>query len=59
MINWRTVVVSGVVSLLLGSGAAWATVQTNYLGTVFLADTGTPSHQMTVNADGSINVVCH
>lgn len=34
--------------------AAWA-AQTNYLGTIFVADPTIPTHQMSVNADGSIN----
>lgn len=41
-----------VLTALVGAVAA----QTNYLGVVFLADPTTPSRQMTVNADGSINV---
>ena len=45
---------------MVGAGAVAAlAAQTNYLGTVFIADTTTPSHQLTVNADGSINVACH
>lgn len=44
---------------ILGAGVgAWA-AQTNYLGTVFVADTTTKTQQLKVNSDGSINVVCH
>ena len=32
-------------------------VKTNYLGVLFVADSATPSQQLVVNPDGSINVV--
>lgn len=41
-------------ALLSGVIVAWA-AQTNYLGTVFIADSTVPTRQLTVNADGSIN----
>src|ERR1700686_3447106 len=44
-----------IAALLSGVIVAWAT-QTNYLGTVFIADTTTPTNQLKVNADGSINI---
>lgn len=42
-------------AMIVGVGIAWAASQTNYLGTVFIADPTTPTRQMTINADGSIN----
>ena len=54
----RKVIFVGVACALLGAvGGAFA-AKTNYLGTVFVADTTTATHQLKVNADGSINVVC-
>lgn len=45
---------------MVGAGAVVAFgAQTNYLGTVFIADSAIPTRQMTVNSDGSINVACH
>ena len=43
------------VALLFGAGPALAQ-QTNYLGTVFVADSTTPTYQLKINSDGSINV---
>ncbi len=40
--------------VLAGIGAAVAQ-QTNYIGAVFISDKTTPSRQLTVNSDGSIN----
>lgn len=54
MKNWKTVLLPSAVVLTIGMAAAWA-AQTNYIGTVFIADTTTPANQLTVNADGSIN----
>ena len=42
-------------ALLFGAGPALAQ-QTNYLGTVFVADFTTPTYQLKINSDGSINV---
>lgn len=50
----RTVIACAVTALLAGTLLAWA-AQTNYLGTVFIADPTIPTRQMTVNANGSIN----
>lgn len=56
MKNWiKTLAVAGFVGLLSSAVIAWA-AQTNYLGTVFVADTTTPANQLKVNADGSINI---
>lgn len=41
-------------ALLSGIIVAWG-AQTNYLGTVFIADSTVPTRQLTVNSDGSIN----
>jgi hypothetical protein len=46
----------GALAALLGAGAAALAARTNYLGTVFIADTTTPTNQLKVNVDGSINV---
>ena len=50
-------VLIGALCTLLGAGAVALAQRTNYLGTIFIADTTTPSHQLKVNSDGSINVV--
>lgn len=44
-------------TLLLGLALGYFAIaaQTNYLGTVFIADTTTPANQLKVNADGSVN----
>lgn len=55
-VNYRTVLIAAALSLVMASGVTWA-AQTNYLGTVFIADPTVPTRQMTVNADGSINTV--
>lgn len=52
--RWRSTVISSVVALGLGAVAAWA-AQTNYLGTIFIADSTVPTRQLQVNSDGSIN----
>lgn len=54
----KTVVIAVVAALISGTAVAWA-AQTNYLGTVFIADSTNLTRQMTVNSDGSINVSCH
>lgn len=41
--------------LIVGASFTALAAQTNYLGTIFVADPNTPTRQMTVNADGSIN----
>lgn len=47
-------------SFMVGVGAMAAlAAQTNYLGTVFIADSTIPTRQLVVNSDGSINVSCH
>lgn len=51
----KTILISAFCALLSACAVAFAT-QTNYLGTVFIADTTTPANQLKVNADGSINV---
>jgi hypothetical protein len=51
----RTIIAATIAALLSGALVAWA-AQTNYLGTVFLADPTTPTRQLVINADGSINV---
>lgn len=54
------IIAASIISFLIGAGtlAAFA-AQTNYLGTVFVADPNTLTRQIAVNSDGSINVVCH
>lgn len=54
-VSLRSVLVSAGIAIL-ASGATLFAAQTNYLGTVFIADPTTPTRQMTVNADGSINI---
>ncbi len=44
------------VALLLGCALPAEAAQTNYLGTIFVADPTILTRQLTVNADGSINV---
>lgn len=41
--------------IMLGAVGVAVAQRTNYLGTVFIADTTTPANQLKVNADGSIN----
>jgi hypothetical protein len=55
MKTWKVVLIAAGCALISASVVAWA-AQTNYLGTVFIADTTTPSNQLKVNSDGSINV---
>jgi hypothetical protein len=50
----KTVLISAFCALL-GAGVVALATQTNYLGTVFIADTTTPTNQLKVNSDGSIN----
>lgn len=47
---------AAVIGGVIGGIAILKAAQTNYLGTVFIADTTTPTQQLKVNADGSINV---
>jgi hypothetical protein len=53
--RFRTIAIASAAALIAASLAAWA-AQTNYLGTVFVADPTTLTNQLKVNADGSINV---
>ena len=55
MSAWKTVLIAAFCGLL-GAGVAAIAQRTNYLGTVFIADTTTPTNQLKVNSDGSINV---
>ena len=52
--RFSTVVIAAIAAVIGATVVALAT-QTNYLGTVFIADTTTPSNQLKVNSDGSIN----
>lgn len=52
-------IIAAVVSFSIGAVTVAVAARTNYLGTVFIADSTVPSRQMTVNANGSINVACH
>lgn len=52
-VSFKSIVASVAGAMLVTTLLARA--DTNYLGTVFLSDPTTPSRQMTVNADGSIN----
>ena len=52
--NLKTIAIASSAALIAASIVAWA-AQTNFLGTVFIADSTTPSQQLKVNADGSIN----
>jgi hypothetical protein len=51
-----TLIAGMAIAALLGAGVVALATQTNYLGTVFIADTTTPTQQLKVNSDGSINV---
>jgi hypothetical protein len=55
MKTWKVVLIAAGCALISASVVAWA-AQTNYLGTVFIADSTTPTQQLKVNSDGSINV---
>lgn len=55
MNNLKTILI-GAIAALLGAGVTAIAARTNYLGTIFIADTTTPANQLKVNADGSINV---
>lgn len=57
MRKYAPVVITAIIAFMGGIGVTKA-AQTNYLGTVFMADTTTPSNQLKVNSDGSINVSC-
>lgn len=56
-IGYKKTVAIAAICALLGAGAAAVAQKTNYLGTVFIADTTTPTQQLKVNSDGSINAV--
>lgn len=53
--NLKTVLAAAAAALVAGCLVAYA-AQTNFLGVVFIADPTVTSRQMTVNADGSINI---
>lgn len=50
----RTALIAAMAAVVSAVATAWA-AQTNYLGTVFIADPTTPTRQLVVNSDGSIN----
>lgn len=52
-------VAAAVIAGILGATAGVWAAQTNYLGTVFIADPTTLTRQIAVNSDGSINVHCN
>lgn len=52
-------IIAAVISFTVGAATVALAARTNYIGTVFIADSTTPSQQMAVNANGSINVACH
>lgn len=49
----RQTIVNVAILMLLAMGVAWA-AQTNYLGTVFIADSTTPANQLTITSGGSM-----
>jgi fibronectin-binding autotransporter adhesin len=51
-ISWKAI---PLIAALLGTVSTAQAQQTNYLGTVFIADPTTPTQQLKVNSDGSIN----
>lgn len=52
--NWNPkTIIPWVIALSFIIGAAWAT-QTNYLGTVFIADNDTPANQLSITSSGAI-----
>ena len=55
MKTWKVVLIAAGCALISAVGVAVAQ-RTNYLGTVFIADTTTPTQQLKVNSDGSLNV---
>lgn len=57
MRKYAPVVIAALIAFAGGIGVTKA-AQTNYLGTVFMADSTTPSQQLKINSDGSINAVC-
>jgi hypothetical protein len=56
--NLKTILIAAL-SGLIGASAVAVAQRTNYLGTVFIADTTTPTNQLKVNSDGSINITAH
>jgi len=55
MKHLKTIAIAAFAAVVAATVVALAT-QTNYLGTVFIADSTTPTQQLKVNSDGSINV---
>jgi hypothetical protein len=55
MSNRKAIFIAAIAAIIGGTVVARA-IQTNYLGTVFIADSTTPTQQLKVNADGSLNV---
>ena len=51
---FQTIVI--VLAAIIGAASPTYAQHTNYLGTVFIADTTTPANQLKINSDGSINV---
>ena len=51
--NLKTIAIASSAALIATSIVAWA-AETNFLGTVFIADPTTPSQQLKVNSDGSL-----
>ena len=51
----KTIAIAALAAII-GATVVAVAARTNYLGTVFIADTTTPTQQLAVNADGSINV---
>lgn len=49
----RQTIINVAILMLLAMGVAWA-AQTNYLGTVFIADSTTPANQLSVTSAGAI-----
>lgn len=55
MKQWFKTVAIAAFAALISAVLVVKAAQTNYLGTVFVADSTVPTRQLTVNADGSIN----
>ena len=53
--NWSRWLLPALVSMFVATFIAWA-AQTNYLGTVFIADSTTPSQQLAINSSGQASV---
>lgn len=52
---FRTIAIAAAAALIGAGAVAWA-ARTNYLGTVFIADTTTPTQQLKVSSNGSLDV---